>query len=65
MIKAGIATTYEAKQGAEFGGRQKMYEDAEAKAKQNRKGMWSGKAKYFESPRAYKTRWAGTDKTGT
>ncbi|KAG8666013.1 putative endonuclease lcl3 [Fusarium poae] len=65
MIKAGVATTYEAKQGAEFGGRQAIYEKAEAKAKQKRKGMWSGKAKDFESPRAYKTKWAGTDKTGT
>ncbi|KAL6924734.1 hypothetical protein FSST1_002008 [Fusarium sambucinum] len=65
MIRAGMATTYEAKQGAEFGGRQKIYEKAEAKAKQKRKGMWSGKAKDFESPRAYKTKWAGTDKTGT
>ncbi|KAF9766170.1 putative endonuclease lcl3 [Fusarium sp. DS 682] len=67
MIKAGMATTYEAKQGAEFGGRQKIYEKAEAKARQKRKGMWSGKAKDFESPRAYKTKWAGVDqeKTGT
>ncbi|KAH7172426.1 Arp2/3 complex, 34 kd subunit p34-Arc-domain-containing protein [Fusarium sp. MPI-SDFR-AT-0072] len=67
MIKAGMATTYEAKQGAEFGGRQKIYERAEAKAKQKRKGMWSGKSKDFESPRAYKTKWAGFDqeKTGT
>ncbi|TVY79101.1 putative endonuclease LCL3 [Fusarium oxysporum f. sp. cubense] len=67
MIKAGMATTYEAKQGAEFGGRQKIYERAEAKAKQKRKGMWSGKSKDFESPRAYKTKWAGVnqEKTGT
>ncbi|KAM0204682.1 hypothetical protein ACHAPA_001874 [Fusarium lateritium] len=64
MIKAGMATTYEAKQGAEFGGRQKLYEKAEAKAKQKRKGMWSGKAKDFESPRAYKTKWAGSEKPG-
>ncbi|KAF4344734.1 ARP2 3 complex 34 kDa subunit [Fusarium beomiforme] len=67
MIRAGMATTYEAKQGAEFGGRQEIYEKAEAKARQKRKGMWSGKAKDFESPRAYKTKWAGVDqeKTGT
>ncbi|KAF4455154.1 hypothetical protein F53441_2474 [Fusarium austroafricanum] len=67
MIKAGMATTYEAKQGAEFGGRQKIYEKAQTKAKQKRKGMWSGKTTDFESPRAYKTKWAGVakEKTGT
>ncbi|KAF5023864.1 hypothetical protein F66182_4068 [Fusarium sp. NRRL 66182] len=59
MIKAGLATTYEAKQGAEFGGRKEMYEEAMETAKQKRKGMWAGKASDFESPRAYKTKWAG------
>ncbi|KAJ4249392.1 putative endonuclease lcl3 [Fusarium torreyae] len=63
MIKTGMATTYEAKQGAEFGGRKKIYEKAEAKAKRKRKGMWSGKPADFESPRAYKTKWATPEKT--
>ncbi|KAF7560893.1 hypothetical protein G7046_g3263 [Stylonectria norvegica] len=62
MIKAGMATTYEAKTGAEYGGRKKMYENAEAKAKRKRKGIWSGEASDFESPRAYKTKWAAHDK---
>ena len=59
MVKHGLATTYEAKSGAEYGGLKETYEKAEAKAKRKRKGMWSGKAKDFESPREYKTRWAG------
>ena len=62
MVKRGLATTYEAKSGAEYGGMKKIYEKAEAKAKKKRRGMWSGKAKDFESPRDYKTRWAGHDK---
>ncbi|KAF4967617.1 hypothetical protein FSARC_4864 [Fusarium sarcochroum] len=63
MIKSGMATTYEAKQGAEFGGKKKIYERAEAKAKRKRIGMWSGKPADFESPRAYKTKWATPEKT--
>lgn len=62
MIKQGLATTYEAKTGAEFGGRKVLYEKAEAKAKKQRKGMWSGKASNFESPRDYKTKWGSIDK---
>ncbi|CAM1506635.1 Fc.00g062760.m01.CDS01 [Cosmosporella sp. VM-42] len=58
MIKSGLATIYEAKSGAEFGGKKAKYEQAEAKAKRKRKGIWSGQAADFESPREYKTRWA-------
>ncbi|PKS06455.1 hypothetical protein jhhlp_007203 [Lomentospora prolificans] len=56
MLKRGLATTYEAKSGAEFGGREKMYLAAEAKAKAKKVGMWSQKASEFESPRAYKAK---------
>ncbi|KAK5990490.1 putative endonuclease LCL3 [Cladobotryum mycophilum] len=59
MVKQGLATTYEAKTGAEFGGLKEVYERAEAKAKGKRIGMWSGNPKNFESPREYKTKWAG------
>lgn len=63
MVKRGLATTYEAKSGGEYGGMKAMYQKAEAKAKRKRIGMWSGKASEFESPRDYKTRWAGQDKS--
>lgn len=64
MIKQGLATTYEAKTGAEYGGLKKVYEKAEAKAKRKKKGMWAKKnRKDYESPRDYKTRMTagGTD----
>ncbi|KAK3180307.1 putative endonuclease lcl3 [Lecanicillium sp. MT-2017a] len=57
MVKRGLATVYEAKSGAEFGGIKDVYEKAEAKAKKKKKGMWSGKASEFESPREYKSRY--------
>ncbi|KAK3996524.1 hypothetical protein QBC44DRAFT_232127 [Cladorrhinum sp. PSN332] len=43
MLKAGLAITYEAKFGAEYGGAKKeaKYKAAEALAKQKGKGMWS------------------------
>ncbi|KAI0396094.1 SNase-domain-containing protein [Xylariaceae sp. FL0594] len=56
MLKMGLATTYEAKSGAEFGGLEAKYKAAEAKAKAKKRGMWSGKPEHFESPRQYKTR---------
>ncbi|KAI1814085.1 hypothetical protein GGS20DRAFT_550132 [Poronia punctata] len=56
MLKAGLATTYEAKSGAEFGGLEQKYKAAEATAKAKKLGIWSGKPEHFESPRAYKTR---------
>ncbi|KAH7162862.1 hypothetical protein B0J13DRAFT_430772 [Dactylonectria estremocensis] len=61
LVKVGLATTYEAKSGAEFGGMQKVYEKAEAKAKRSQKGMWSVDASKFESPRDYKSKWAKHD----
>ncbi|TWU77177.1 putative endonuclease lcl3 [Metarhizium rileyi] len=62
MVKRGLATTYEAKSGAEYGGLKTEYEQAEAKAKRKRKGMWSGKRSEFESPRDYKSRHQGQQK---
>ncbi|KIE03392.1 nuclease domain containing protein, partial [Metarhizium majus ARSEF 297] len=59
LVKRGLATTYEAKSGGEYGGLKAVYERAEAKAKRKRKGMWSGKAGEFESPREYKSRYQG------
>ncbi|KAL0938708.1 nuclease domain containing protein [Colletotrichum truncatum] len=56
MLKRGLATTYEAKSGVEWGGFEEVYKVAEAKAKAKKLGIWSGKASDFESPRAYKTR---------
>ncbi|KAI0164657.1 SNase-domain-containing protein [Xylariaceae sp. FL1272] len=56
MLKMGLATTYEAKSGAEFGGLEEKYKAAEVKAKAKRRGIWSGKPAHFESPRDYKTR---------
>lgn len=59
MVKAGLATRYEAKTGGEYGGNKAALEKAEAKAKRKKLGMWSGKKKDFESPRDYKTKWQG------
>ena len=57
MLRAGMATVYEAKSGAEFGeGLEPKYRNAEWWAKKKRKGMWAGKKSDFESPREYKTR---------
>lgn len=56
MLKRGLATTYEAKSGAEFGGLEEKYKAAESKAKAKKRGMWGGKPELFESPREYKTR---------
>lgn len=57
MIRAGLATVYEAKTGAEFGeGLEEKYKKAMWWAKTKRKGMWAGDSKNFESPREYKTK---------
>ncbi|TDZ12991.1 putative endonuclease LCL3 [Colletotrichum sidae] len=56
MLKRGLATTYEAKSGVEWGGLEDAYKAAEAKAKAKKLGIWGGKARNFESPRDYKTR---------
>lgn len=61
MLKAGLATVYEAKSGAEFGKLEDKYRRTEAWAKQKRIGIWSGKLKDFESPRDYKTRVNNTE----
>jgi endonuclease YncB( thermonuclease family) len=58
MLKAGLATVYEAKTGAEFGELEAKYREAESKAKYGRRGVWSLSKKQFESPRDYKTRTA-------
>ncbi|KAL5335129.1 hypothetical protein BJX70DRAFT_333354 [Aspergillus crustosus] len=60
MLRRGLATVYEAKTGAEFGGeeRERQYRNAEWWAKMKGNGMWKGfrKNKEFETPREYKTR---------
>ncbi|OAA64315.1 nuclease domain-containing protein 1 [Niveomyces insectorum RCEF 264] len=60
MLKRGLATCYEAKSGAEFGGREAQYRVAEAKAKARKRGLWSGGSGPgdLETPREYKTRMA-------
>ena len=59
MLRAGLATVYEAKSGAEFGdGLEMKYRKAEWWAKMKQKGMWAGKRKDFESPREYKNRYS-------
>jgi len=63
MLKAGLATIYEAKMGAEFGDFEEKYRAAEEKAKRQKRGMWAGKAKDYESPRDYKTRTAALNET--
>lgn len=63
MLKAGMATIYEAKTGAEFGGKEETYRRNEAAARSSGKGLWSlaGK-KGFESPRQFKDR--GKEESG-
>lgn len=56
MLKAGLATVYEAKSGAEFGELEGKYRAAEERAKMKRKGMWGGRKEDYESPRDYKSR---------
>lgn len=72
MLKAGLATVYEAKTGSEFGTSEEQYRAAEAKAKAQKVGMWAkptlrqrlggGSAKAQESPREYKARHAAAEK---
>lgn len=67
LVKRGLATTYEAKTGAEFGGprMEAKYKAAEEVARRKKRGMWSlekpglfqfGKKTEFETPKAYKDR---------
>jgi endonuclease YncB( thermonuclease family) len=58
MLRAGMATVYEAKMGAEFGDFEEKYRKAEAKAKRKKVGMWKGNLADYESPRDYKIRTA-------
>lgn len=72
MLKAGLATIYEAKSGAEFGTSEEKYRAAEDQAKERKVGMWSkpgllqrlagAKTKAPESPREYKTRHTAAEK---
>lgn len=59
MLKAGLATVYEAKMGAEYGKVEDKYRAEEVRAKRKGRGMWSGNPKEYESPRDYKTRTSG------
>ena len=63
MLKAGMATVYEAKMGAEFGDFEEKYRKMEELAKKKQRGMWSSKAEDYESPRDYKTRTAAVNET--
>lgn len=54
MLKAGMATVYEAKTGAEFGNLRAEYELAEAEAKKKRIGLWSQSKRRLVSPHTYK-----------
>ncbi|KAJ9372057.1 hypothetical protein DTO282E5_3150 [Paecilomyces variotii] len=61
MLKRGLATIYEAKRGAEFGGEamEKKYRKAEWWAKMKGKGLWRDykrNGSEWESPRDYKNR---------
>jgi endonuclease YncB( thermonuclease family) len=72
MLKAGLATVYEAKTGAEFGTAEEKYRAAERKARENQVGMWAkpnfiqrfggASSKTLESPREYKARHSAADK---
>ncbi|PYH89253.1 nuclease domain protein [Aspergillus ellipticus CBS 707.79] len=59
MLRRGLATVYEAKFGAEFGGAatEKKYRKAESRAKTKGTGLWKAfHDKKWESPREFKTR---------
>ncbi|KAK3675746.1 putative endonuclease lcl3 [Recurvomyces mirabilis] len=72
MLKLGLATVYEAKSGAEFGGKEEVYRAAEKKAKSRGVGMWQNpglvgrllgrKATAVETPREYKTKVAAKER---
>ncbi|EDN08282.1 hypothetical protein I7I51_03773 [Histoplasma capsulatum] len=64
MLRAGLATVYEAKSGVEFGGEvmEGRYRRAEERARRLGRGLWKGKGTVgWESPREYKTRMAMLD----
>jgi endonuclease YncB( thermonuclease family) len=72
MLKAGLATVYEAKTGSEFGNSEQKYRNAEDKAKADKVGMWTKptilerlrgeSAKVTETPREYKKRHMAAEK---
>ncbi|KAL3481191.1 putative endonuclease lcl3 [Aspergillus californicus] len=68
MLRRGLATVYEAKWGAEFGGEamERKYRNAEWWAKTKGNGMWKGiwGNKAWESPRDYKIRMGSEEKVG-
>ncbi|TKA73329.1 hypothetical protein B0A49_05253 [Cryomyces minteri] len=74
MLKAGLATVYEAKMGSEFGAYEEKYREAERRAKRAGVGMWRepgllarwmGEGKgVLESPREFKTRMTMGEKSG-
>ncbi|KAF2835522.1 SNase-domain-containing protein [Patellaria atrata CBS 101060] len=71
MLKAGLATVYEAKTGSEFGEFEAKYRAAEENAKRAKLGLWSKpsfiqrvlgeKRKESESPREFKNRMMATE----
>ncbi|KAL4802678.1 hypothetical protein BDV18DRAFT_146309 [Aspergillus unguis] len=67
MLRRGLATVYEAKSGAEFGGKEmeSKFRNAEWWAKMKGNGMWKGfrRNKDFESPRDYKTRFGADEQS--
>ncbi|EME43965.1 hypothetical protein DOTSEDRAFT_171913 [Dothistroma septosporum NZE10] len=69
MLKNGLATVYQAKTGAEYGGKEEQYRAAETRAKEKKVGMWQqpglvnkmlfgSKNKHVETPREFKSRTA-------
>lgn len=61
MLKTGLATVYEAKSGAVFGGEgvEKVYRSTEEQAKRKGKGMWAAEkgGPKVETPREYKNKY--------
>lgn len=62
MLRRGLATTYEAKSGVEFGGEvmEKRYREVEADAKNRNLGLWGALAKTGKN-----TGWFGLGKVET
>ena len=52
MLKRGLATVYEAKSGAEYGGKEEKYRKAETKAKSKGVGIWARKGWPFQRKEA-------------
>lgn len=57
MIKAGLATVYEAKAGAEFDGKEDIYRKQQYKAQKKKLGMWSLNKNNLLTPRQYKNKY--------